>query len=171
MLTPGGCSRCRSAAVGTDWSGGRALLALASAPFLVFGLVVCFGWSWAWNVGAVPLFLLLGRGSGFSPVPGELHLAVQRGSEQPEGHTLAGPPSEASRGHALVCLPSPPPAGSCWSWSCALLVVACVVVAVVVLVSCFDWSLGAELRGIAPVPAVGEGLGIFMASVFVTSMQ
>ena len=101
-------------------------MALASVPFVVFGLVVCFGWSWAWNVGAVPLFLLLEGGSGFSPVPGELHLAVQRGSEQPEGHTLAGPPSEASRGHSLGCLPAPPPAGSCWSGSRAL--------------SCFGWS-------------------------------
>ena len=73
------------------------MVALVSAPFVVFGLVVCFGWSWAWNVGALPLFLLLGRDSGFSPVPDGLHLAVQRGSEQLEGHTLASPPSEVYR--------------------------------------------------------------------------
>ena len=70
----------------------------------------CFGWSWAWSVSvALPRFRILGRDSGFSPDPGGLHLAVQRGSEQHEGHTLAGPPSETSRGHSPSCLPSPPP--------------------------------------------------------------
>ena len=109
VLTAGGCSRSLSAGVGSCWLGGCALLALASAPFGVFVLVVCFGWSWAWNVGVKPLFRLLGRDSGFSPGPDGLHLAVQRGSEQHEGHTLAVPPSEASRGHSPGCLPSSPP--------------------------------------------------------------
>ena len=92
VLTAGGCSRSLSAGVGSCWLGGCALLALASAPFGVYVLVVCFGWSWAWNVGVKPLFRLLGRDSGFSPGPDGLHLAVQRGSEQHEGHTFAGPP-------------------------------------------------------------------------------
>ena len=44
VLTAGGCSRSLSAGVGSCWLGGCVLLALASAPFGVFVLVVCFGW-------------------------------------------------------------------------------------------------------------------------------
>ena len=109
VLASGSCSRSPSGTVVSCGSGSCALVAGACAFVFCVGLVACFGWSWAWNVGAKPLFRLLGRESGFSPGPGGLHLAVQRGSEQHEGHTLAGPPSETSRGHSPGCLPSPPP--------------------------------------------------------------
>jgi hypothetical protein len=53
-----------------------ALVTGACALLAGVGFAACFGWSWAWNCRALPLFQLLGRDSRFSPVPCGLHLAV-----------------------------------------------------------------------------------------------